>query len=368
MITQKDDRMLELLWLVAYSGGFPTQMAQRIGGHPEWNRHVMYRAIRKEYVERRCWTYRKKTIRLLQITDKGMEYIATRDPENAALLLSMRERYRLHLDAKKASRANSVAVGLVMASNAGAVIHPRMKPSLLFSEREGKSVPDPSKSYYYSVREIRESIQEYNTSTMAKTSRILGVIVHGRYCYFLYFTGAGRMYWRAPTELNTFFSVQALLRSRGFECDIWSQVIIGSNMHVAEKIARRGVDVRGKYLSLDSQFNNSYYVTNDANGDALLRLITYGDLREQFNRNILSESYRMPDSVNRRFDALTSDGRRPVILCYQCDLLKLAAIRKHESGYDETPIILCMDYQVDAIQRIVGGRIEVQAIQTPIPI
>ena len=34
MITGKDDRMLELLWLVGYCVEFPTQLAVRIGGHP----------------------------------------------------------------------------------------------------------------------------------------------------------------------------------------------------------------------------------------------------------------------------------------------------------------------------------------------
>ena len=51
MITGKDDRMLELLWLVGYCVEFPTQLAVRIGGHPEWNRHVMYRAIDMGYVD-----------------------------------------------------------------------------------------------------------------------------------------------------------------------------------------------------------------------------------------------------------------------------------------------------------------------------
>ena len=50
MITCKNDRLLELLWFVGYCIEFPTQLAVRIGGGAEWNRRVMYRAIREGYV------------------------------------------------------------------------------------------------------------------------------------------------------------------------------------------------------------------------------------------------------------------------------------------------------------------------------
>lgn len=50
MITCKNDRLLELLWFVGYCIEFPTQLAVRISGGAEWNRRVMYRAIREGYV------------------------------------------------------------------------------------------------------------------------------------------------------------------------------------------------------------------------------------------------------------------------------------------------------------------------------
>ena len=49
MITCKNDRLLELLWFVGYCIEFPTQLAVRIGGGAEWNRRVMYRAIREGF-------------------------------------------------------------------------------------------------------------------------------------------------------------------------------------------------------------------------------------------------------------------------------------------------------------------------------
>ena len=74
MITCKNDRMLELLWFVGYCGEFPSQLAIRVGGHPEWNRHVKYRAIEEGYVTVFRGKNRQRVIRSLRLTEKGIDY------------------------------------------------------------------------------------------------------------------------------------------------------------------------------------------------------------------------------------------------------------------------------------------------------
>ena len=88
MITCKNDRMLELLWFVGYCGEFPSQLAIRVGGHPEWNRHVKYRAIEEGYLTVFRGKNRQRVIRSLRLTDKGIDYISERDPEALAYILA----------------------------------------------------------------------------------------------------------------------------------------------------------------------------------------------------------------------------------------------------------------------------------------
>ena len=88
LITCKNDRMLELLWFVGYCGEFPSQLAIRVGGHPEWNRHVKYRAIEEGYVTVFRGKNRQRVIRSLRLTDKGIDYISERDPEALAYILA----------------------------------------------------------------------------------------------------------------------------------------------------------------------------------------------------------------------------------------------------------------------------------------
>lgn len=88
MITCKNDRLLELLWFVGYCIEFPTQLAVRIGGGAEWNRRVMYRAIREGYVRLYRKKHKRHVIRSMSLTQKGFEYVAQRDPEAVSMIYS----------------------------------------------------------------------------------------------------------------------------------------------------------------------------------------------------------------------------------------------------------------------------------------
>ena len=59
---------------------------------------------------------------------------------------------------------------------------------------------------------------------------------------------------------------------------------------------------------------------------------------------------------------MTKDGRRPVTLNYQCDLLALLNMDLAPYGFKESPILICLDYQTDAIQSILGPMVEVRSV------
>ena len=65
------NRMLDLLWLVGYCGEFPSELAVRVRGHPEWNRHVKYRALELGYLDLYRAETRRRVIRSLRLTDTG---------------------------------------------------------------------------------------------------------------------------------------------------------------------------------------------------------------------------------------------------------------------------------------------------------
>lgn len=153
MITCKSDRLLEFLWFVGYCIEFPSQLAVRIGGHPEWNRHVMYRAIELGYVVVNRCTYRGRILRSLRLTSKGIDYIAIADPNSLTYIYAKRDQMPAgHLSAEKIMRYHALAYALVMAYNSGAAILPDAKPSLLFKDQShSQNAGDYSGIYFYSA-------------------------------------------------------------------------------------------------------------------------------------------------------------------------------------------------------------------------
>ena len=358
------NRLLELLILVGYSIEFPAKLAQRIGGHEQWNRHVMYRAIRERYVFMNRMENPRHVIKSLQLTEKGFEYIAERAPEALAMICGRIDKVPTVYPSMtgKIRRLHAIATGMVMARGAGALVFPRDKPSLMYSEGGYGRIPvDPEAIYYYSPFEIRAALEEKDKRTVSKGVRLIGIIIRGHRCYCMYFTGASRMFWQKLMEENHVSGVMSLLKARGFNVSVTRQIIIGNNMNVAEKLCHSSKPFGGRYFTVSKFFDRCCYVTNNAEGDEIVRLLLNTDLANDFNRQVLSD-YLPPRVNTREYDAIDPNGNRPVLLNYWCDLIPLTIEDPSPTGFPEEPVMLCFDYQTQVIQRILGPSIEVRPI------
>lgn len=258
-------------------------------------------------------------------------------------------------------RRHAEATALVMAYHAGAKFLPQEKPSLLSNPDSVSGTYDPSDFYYYSSHELRKAIQEKNDLVEAKASRLLGVLVHQHYCHCFYFTGHTRMFWLAGTEENMTAMVEQILNIRGIPVSTFSEIIIGSKISVAKKLMRSGENIRSRYFTLSPRFNSIFFITNDRRGDALLPIIVNQQKQMEINRQALSDF--LPPKESRFYDAITPDGKRPVILGYTCDLITFSNLSAFMPGFQEPTIVLCYDYQVNAIQSLVETPTEVRIMK-----
>lgn len=346
---------------------FPTQLAVRIGGGAEWNRRVMYRAIREGYVRLYRKKHKRHVIRSMSLTQKGFEYVAQRDPEAVSMIYSrVNSSERIYpgwID--KILRLHAIAIGTVMSNAAGATLLISQKPSLMSPAKRATNavVPDPNKIYYYAAHELRVAIEEYSPESVSKSSRTIGIIVKGRCCFFLYFTGSTRMYWMKNSEENYAAAVKSLLLARGFGITSIHQIVIGSTMSVAQRLCHGAKPFGNKYFIVSTFFAQCLFLTNNKEGDTLLKLILHDELAMEINRAALSP-FHPPRIPTREYDAIETSLDRPVLLNYQCDLLMLSDIHPMPEGFRGSPIMLCFDYQTQVIQRIVGPAIEVRPLES----
>ena len=366
-MTQKVDRMLDLLVLVGYSVAFPVKLAKRLSGHEQYDRCVMYRAIREGYVLLMRREGKRQVIRSLLLTEKGEDYIAARDTDALAMIWG-----RMGLAPKvfpsreaKVLRLHAIATGLVMARAAGAVIRSLEKPPILLSSR-GYMDPqiDEEKAYYYAPFELQAAFEELDDRVESKTSRLIGIIVRKNRCFCMYFAGNKRIFWQRLSEENHAAGIKVLLQARGFRIDTIEQIVIGNRMSVAEKLCRSPRLKGDKYFVVSDFYDSCYFVTNDAAGDLLLPMIIRPMSYLEFNRQALA-SYLPPRTVARISDAEEAHTGRPVILNHSCDLLFLEHLRQQYYGFYEKPIVLCHDYQQQVMQSILGDSAEVRATDQP---
>ena len=355
-------RMSLFLFLVGWVRDFPLDLSRRIGGCENWNRHVQYKAKSLGYIEINRLECSRHILRSARLTQAGLDYLCEHAPDLATYLLSVSNVLSVSNRQRDIVRKRALAIGQIMAFSAGAAFLPDQKPSLLLHTNDSTCSPSVlNRAYFYSTEELRRAIAEFEPSISSKTSRILGVIVQGHHCFCLYYTGYGRMYWQAKEEHNIIDAIDTLLHARGFKCTNYSQVIISEYMRVAESIAKQNINGVSRYFTVSDSFDHTYFLTNDANGDALLRLLVNPELDRQAMTNYL-RNYIPPKAPTRSYDALTEDGLSPVILGYHFDLLKLLTLDEAPVGFRYRPILLCYDYQVYTIQRIVGHQIDVRPI------
>ena len=363
-MTRKVDRLLDLLILVGYSISFPAALAKRLSGHEQYDRVVMYRAIREGYVVLIRREGKRQVIRSLQLTEKGEDYIAARDPSALVMIYSRMDMAPQIFPSREAKilRLHAIATGLVMARAAGALIPPLEKPSLLLPSGDYPQSPvDNEQLYYYSPFELRAAFEELEDMVQSKTSRLIGILVRGNRCFCLYFAGKQRIYWQRISEENHAIGIRGLQQARGFRINIMSQIVIGNRMNVAEKLCRSPRLSGDRYFVLSDFFDGCWFVTNDAAGDDLLPMILRPTGYVNFNRHVMAD-YQPPRPGERIIDAEEPRTGRPVFLCYGCDLQLLDSLRQRRYGFQKKPIVLCFDYQRETMENILHDAAEVRTI------
>ena len=116
-----------------------------------------------------------------------------------------------------------------------------------------------------------------------------------------------------------------------------------------------------EYFLFGEGYEHLYFITNDYYGEALLWMLCNPDATKQFHALLLQSFCPSPKDSAIENDAVTEDGT-PILFAYQPDLPKLyrfyAALELHK----RSGIIVCFDFQEDALRPFCGSRIKLQTI------
>lgn len=346
-----------LLALTAISGEFPADQLKRLRGSDYYKESVIT-LLKKEGLLR---TYYRDRLRGYRLGPKAKTALLSQNPEQFGFYLTGdTDTNRLKSEVSRRLRLHRIAQAYVTMENAGAAVF-RNKKQEIFSPEESplSGIEAPA---FYSSREIKEVGIDF---TKIRSSRSVGVLLAPMGIFVTYNCGAGLMKWRYKSELRMKTLMWTVLcRQRlaaWFRPEDVSGLVLGDGMEPAYQMLTSNGGKRHDCFMLDGCYDHFYYVTNDRQGELLLRILCDAGKKTELNR-ILSLDLTGP-RTNWRIenDAIDRDGN-PVLFAYACDMPRIARFNTALELQGKIGTLICFDYQREVLERYCSSKVRFQSI------
>lgn len=347
-----------VLTLTALSGEFPSALVNRLPGSESYRVLVVKRLKREKLLR----TYYRDGLRGLRLTSTAKRFLLSQAPDRFSPLLSgdtatnapkytIPHRLRLH----------RMAEVLVTMFNTGVPSFPWEKPAVFqhIPSDAGSPIVCP---VYYTSREVKEIGPQ---AAKIRGSRATGLLLTEGGIFSVYNTGSGQMKWEYKAELR----LKALLQTdvcqyrlpvRFQEADLCA-LVFGNGMEPLELLMGAGDSRARNYFVLDGSYEHFYYLTSDRKGEFGLRLLCEPELREALDEILSEDLFQGRPDWSVENDALSGSGE-PVLFAYLCDMPRIKRFDTALELHDRTGILICFDFQEDALRRVCGPRVKFQSI------
>lgn len=354
---QPDTLPYHLLALTAISGEFPADQLKRLRGSDYYKESVIT-ALKKDGLLR---TYYRDKLRGYRLGARAKAVLLSERPGQFAFYLTGdTDTNHLKSEVNRRLRLHRIAQAYVTMENAGAAVFRDEKPEI-FSP-EGSPVSEIEAPAFYNSREIKDVGIDF---TKIRSSRSVGVLLAPAGIFITYNCGAGLMKWRYKSELRMktlMWTVLCQQRLASQFCpDDVSGLVLGDGMEPAYQMLTSNGGRKHDCFMLDGCYDHFFYVTNDRQGEALLRLLCDAGQKAELNR-ILSLGMA-GQRVNWRIenDAIDQNGD-PVLFAYSCDMPRIARFNTALELQGKSGTLICFDYQRGVLERYCGARVRFQTI------
>ena len=138
-------------------------------------------------------------------------------------------------------------------------------------------------------------------------------------------------------------------------------VVFGQGVEPLEYLMGPGDAGSRNYFVLEGNFEHFYYLTSDHYGEVMLRLLCDIELKATLDA-ILSEDLLPHDQhCPVEHDALDTAGT-PVLFGYLGDMPRIRRFDTALELHERSGILICFDFQEDALRRACGQRVQFQCI------
>jgi hypothetical protein len=261
-------------------------------------------------------------------------------------------------------RLHRIAETYVTMMNAGVFIFRDEKADIFRpGGKQNEALATIATPSFYNSREIKEIGVE---GVKIRGARSVGALLKDNRIFVVYNFGEFLMKWDYKPEMR----IKALLKQllcdgcfpHQYTRDAVGGLVLGTDMEIAHKIMSG--NGRGRnYFILDGNYDSFFYLTNDRNGETLLKLLCDPDLAGKLDRILAENLYPRNPGLTVENDAVTEHGE-PVLFAYNFDMPRIVRFNNALRLQNKRGILICFDFQAAALRRCCRENVDFQTIDT----
>ncbi len=306
-------------------------------------------------------TFYRDKLRGYRLTLAGKAALCADDPSRFSYFLTgASETNHIKSEVTRRLRLHRIAEVIITMQNAGVIVHRDNKPDIFSPRWEYGVRLSVTAPVFYCSREVKELGRAF---VKIHGARSVGMLLCSSRYYVVYNLGDSLMKWDYKSEMRTKAMMKSALSSERlshqYSVDSIHGLLLGNSMELAYEIlsSRSG----SQYFILDQNYDHFYFLTNNHQGEQLLRLLCSIPLQERLEDILLGDMYEPDDDSTFENDAFDEDGS-PVLLGYFCDLPRIQRFNTALELQKHRGILFCFDFQKEAFSRYCCGQVIIRSI------
>jgi len=363
-----DDRRTHgqlLMEITAISGEYPANNLRRLIPSSSYAKKVVTALIGDKLVK----VVYKNGVRGYRLEIKGKRKLLADNPLRFAdYLAGATDTNKQRNDHARRLRLHTTAEALTVLYNAGVRIFKDTKPPIYpLGTKIPPSQPALSQSAltitipcFYSSRE-----QKGEDDNAIRGSRAVGTLLTPTHAYAIYNTGTVESRWRESVEMRYRVAIHdSICRNLLFaqyKGEPVGGIMIGEEMTVLHKYLSAHAKTQATHAFLTETYQPFYFITNDKNGEAQLRLLCDNTRMVTLRKSML-KTYLPSDSKHPvEHDALTEDGN-PVLFCCLLNIPRLVKFKTGVMLQGKVGTAIIFDFQKEVLGEYLGNGVVLKSI------
>ena len=343
----------ELLSLMAICGEVPCTCSARLTASESYRKKVVTSLTHDKLLR----IFSRHHLRGYRLGVRGKRLLLQQEPERFAFYLSgCSDTNAIKSEVSRRVRLHRIAQTYVTMLNAGAMIYRDEKPPIFSPAASGSiRIEQPC---FYDSREMKEAELEM---LKIRGSRMAGALFTSSRVFAVYNSMGFLPVFEPQVEQRAKVMLEQICRTKiSFNLKA-SGLLLSDSMDILRILLEHSRTRKLDHFLLNDGYEHFYFLTNDSYGEALLQLLCHPEIIAQVNAALLQEFQSPPPNSRLECDAVDDSGS-PVLFCYLPDIPRLYRFVSALDLLNITSILVCFDFQADALRPLCGDNIELQII------